>query len=385
MDIYEVVSDFNEARLQRQLQASIEKAMSIDTASDDHHHLIDLKAINKSTEAVKNGNNLNGRNSLRRRRKKIPDSGDQTSSSCGGTDISKSVDSGVCLREDTDDTDDTDVCTYDADNGGLFCTYEEEDKQLEKLSCVRQKLRVFDSPPACQRKRVHMLDGKKSHTSSNYFIRSMSLNRRSKKISLESHQDNSTNDSLMTQSVFGTLDECEPYRRRNSVFIDSGPRSFNFPEVRRTGSNDTLLSSKFDPQNSSNFSPKFDPQLSSDFSSLKFDPQQHVTNFSDRTTDGYFSSNFYQSATNNSSTWRDFDNRGPQSLNFQISSGGSYASKNFVSTGNNEDLFSASGKAYLPLPDEGSPTIGGVETGYDSGVCLLPARKGDLLGVSMVE
>lgn len=216
MDIYEAIADFNEARLQKQLQRSIEMAMRKGSVKyKEGQHLINLSVINGDGRPV---DTLQRNSPLKKRSTKAEDD-------CGYLsvkDISKSIDSGVCLdTRDTEEEDESD-CEYDevasTDEDGQISGSWENRRSVTPRNTARRKV----SPVNSQKAIPHQLLNK------SYYIKSKSLTRRKKgKDVLQSNQEIN---EMMSRSVMDTLDGW------------TDPSDRGHTPVRRTGSKDTLLS-----------------------------------------------------------------------------------------------------------------------------------------------
>lgn len=223
MDIYQAISDFNEARLQKQLQLSIETAMRKGSVKyKEGQHLINLSVINGDNRSTSNGT---PNSPLRKRATHDEDSG-----YLSVRDISKSIDSGVCL-----DTRDTEEEESEDEYDEVASADEDAHSSLnweERRSVTPRKTAKRKTSPATSRVIIpHQLLTKSNSIKS----KSLTRRRKGKEVSQPfdkpDYPDHDSND-LMTRSVMDTLDGWIDPLEKGST-----------PVVRRTGSKDTLLSS----------------------------------------------------------------------------------------------------------------------------------------------
>ena len=222
MDIYTVIADFNEVRLQRQLQLSIEKAMRKGSVKyKEGQHLINLSVING--DGKPSGNTCPVNCSPRKKRNED----NLSQSSLKG--ISKSIDSGVCI--DTRDTEEEDSDFEYDEVASSEDDDEEESKSVTPRRSVRRQTSCVTARPS------------QAINKSSYYIKSKSLTRRRREREeqygpCDSHDGGGTTCDIMSKSVVDTL----------GGWIDSsssaGDRSLataTSSSVFRSGSKDTLL------------------------------------------------------------------------------------------------------------------------------------------------
>lgn len=277
MDIFQVIADFNEDRLQKQLQLSIERAMRKGSVRyKEGQHLINLSVINGDSRpgsAPVHGSP---------RRAVHPEGQGQR---LAIRDITKSIDSGVCVdardttEEDSDyeydevplSADDTladykengggqDHCSSIRLNGDRSCSKDWDDRKGERQS-VRHSFRRQTSYTGTASAVPSQM------VSTSFSMKTKSLNRRhkgkdcSQKLSPRPNPNDYNSGDLMTRSVIDSLDpewpepegQTSPFRRTGSkdTLLDPGMRragsregmlQFFDPRSRRVGSNDDILS-----------------------------------------------------------------------------------------------------------------------------------------------
>ncbi|KAF2366508.1 hypothetical protein FHG87_002748, partial [Trinorchestia longiramus] len=222
MDIYVATADFNEERLQRQLQRSIERALRKGSVKyKEGQHLINLNVINGETRGV--GGHVH-RSPLRKRSTHECDLAKHLSVK----DISKSIDSGVCT-----DTRDTEEEESDYEYDEVASVEDDTDFSSSSLFIhpggLENDIQRSITPKKSIPKQASLIDSNAS-LPRDVANKSKSLTRRHKEKDTTANYSKFDSADLMTRSVVGSL---------ASDWIDSGD---NDGAVRRTGSKDTLLS-----------------------------------------------------------------------------------------------------------------------------------------------
>lgn len=359
MDIYIAIADFNEVRLQRQLQKSIERAMRKGSVKyKEGQHLINLNVINGDMRS--SGSQVH-RSPLRRRGTHEGEIVNHLSVK----DISKSIDSGVCTdardtEEEESDYEYDEVASVEGDSDSQYPPPSESDIQRS----VTPKKTVMRQTSLIQAK-----------CSSPYDIanKSKSLTRRHR--NKESTQNYTQFDptDLMTRSVMGSL---------APSWIDSG--SDESP-VHRAGSKDTLLS--LDNTNNGSFSQHKNPcnsplrKAGSKEGILNGEPSIYRV----RSKDGILSSDpaLRRVRSKDGILSCDSDRRSakPESpLSFSSKDGGSWPP---AESGNpNTTPKKCPYKSFRPEPSAEGGIASPMHSGSNKGVLLLELKKGDILGVS---